>query len=228
MQRVTSGMEKLDRLMGGGLPLVPDIVFSGSKEDVHMLSQRLLVNRLNAGDVCVYGTVSRTREEVQDDLTSMGWDMSPFLEGGTLRILDYFSLAEEEPRTPRERLEALSSMDKKALDPEMIRLVFAKAVYGLRDKMPDRRFLSILDSIDALLLLFGLESTLLFKKMTFNVLKDAPNLGVGLLCNEFLSEEIVESVRTASGVFIELGRGRDEKPIFRVTKDIYADWMPLF
>ena len=40
MNNVTSGIPNLDRLMGGGLPVVPDIVVCGRDEDLYQFSQQ--------------------------------------------------------------------------------------------------------------------------------------------------------------------------------------------
>jgi hypothetical protein len=68
------------------------------------LSPDYVWNRLNAGDLCLYDTISRTREEVIADLRSKGWNVSPFINAGVLRIIDYLALAEDKPGTPEERL----------------------------------------------------------------------------------------------------------------------------
>jgi len=214
---------------------VPDIVVSGREEDVYLFSLHLLWNRLIAGDLCLYGTVSRTREEVHADLASKGWDVSPFITMGVLRIVDYFSLAEGEPTTPDEKLRVLFEIGEEALVPEMFCKVLAKEFHGMRDGEPDRRFLAMFESLERLVTLIGLENTLSAEEIIANLLKDTNSLGVALLCSEFASEETVKAIKDVAGVLIEIKRERKEKQaqrMVRVTKmsheDFHTDWMPLF
>ena len=232
MQLATTGISNLDRLFGGGLPREPDIVVSGSKEDLHLFSQYLLWTRLNAGDLCLYGTVSETVEGVQADLALKGWDVSPFIERRILRIVDFLSLAEKEPKTPEEKWEAIFSIGEEGLAPERIYQVLAKEFHGLRGIEPNRRFVAILDSVDMLIGLMGMKNALHYKEMMLNLLKDTNSLGVALLCNEFFSGERLETIKDTASIFIELKQEQKEKKIqrmIRVTKpeDLSNDWMPF-
>lgn len=235
MQRILLGMPGLDRLLGGGLPKVPDVAVWGGEEDGALFSQRLLWNRLNAGDLCLYGTVSRTREEFYNDLVSKGWDVSPFIRAGSLRIVDYLSLADSSPQTPGERLDTLFSMGKEVLVPEGFFRVLTREFHGMRGGDRGRTFIAFLESLDKLIMAMGLDNTLRFKDLISKFLKDTNSVGIGLLCNEFLTRETSEAMRAAASVFIELRRGEMESQIqtmVRVTKlpneDIPTDWVPLY
>ena len=156
-----------------GLPVVPDIIMCGSEEDVYLFSQQLLWNRLNAGDTCLYGTISQTREEVEEDLFSRGCDVSPYVRAGVLRIADFISLVGEDNKTTDERLHVLLSMDENMLVPEKYFQVLLTEFLSWKGKRPDRIFTIFFDSIGKLVSLVGLENTLRLSKLMFTLVRSS-------------------------------------------------------
>jgi KaiC/GvpD/RAD55 family RecA-like ATPase len=230
MERIHSGVSKLDQLLGGGLPVVPDIVVSGSQREIYLFAQQFLWNRLTkGGDLCLFGTLSYTRDEVIEDLASKGWDVSPFLNTGTLEIVDYLSLADDGPRPPDDKLGLLHSIHLEDLVPERFYRVLLREFYALRSHYPNRRFVAILDSVDRMIAAMGIMGTLRFEQMMLELLKSSNSVGVALLCTDFLSEELLDAIRATSSVFIELKheRTRHMQPMVRIVKDVYTDWNPL-
>ncbi len=229
MERIATGFANLDRLASGGLPSVPDTVVSGSEEDVYLFSQRLLWNCINAGGLCLYGTLSRTREDVLMDLASGGLDASPFINAGSLRIVDFLSLAGRKPQTPDEKLKAILLLGEEALSPDRFHKVLTEEFQDLT-RGKSRRFLAILDSVDKLITIMGLENTLRFEEMVVKLFRDTNSLGIALLYDEYTSDEDREAARAKASIFIELKKEKDKKQVqrmFRITKGIYIDWTPL-
>jgi hypothetical protein len=228
LPRVESGMVSLDFLLQGGLPLDPDIVLCGSHDDISSLAHTILWHRLQAGDVCLYGTLSRTREDVVREWAMKGRNVLPFLDDGHLEVLDYLSLADEIAQTPLEKLKLLLSMTFKTLDPAHFQHVLAREYWRVQNHHPHCRFVAILDSIDHLIGLMGLEKTLTFKMMIDTLLRDTKSLGIALLCHEPVSPKDIVAVRNAASIFIELTRDQNGALKVRVTKDLHANWTSLF
>jgi len=219
MLYVRSGIFDLDRHLGGGLAVVPDMIVCGSEEDIYLFSQQLLWNRLNAGDFCFYGTISRTREEVVTDLLSRKWDVSPYIKAGMLKVADFLSLIGEDEKTTDERLETFLSLDENAIVPENYFQVLLKEFVSWKGCNPDRVFTIFFDSLDKLITLVGLDDTLRLNKLMFSLLKDVNALGIALLCNEYLSLEELEAVKNVVRVFIEVELNQSNLE-FQVTKSI--------
>jgi len=219
MLYVRSGISDLDIHLGGGLPIIPDIIVCGSEEDLYLFSQQLLWNRLIAGDFCFYGTISRTREEIQADLLSRKWDVLPYIKAGTLKVSDFLSLIGEDEKTTDERLETFLSIEENAIVPENYFQVLLTEFLTWKGYNPDRIFTIFFDSLDKLITLVGLDDTLRLNKLMFSLLKDVNALGIALLCDEYLSPEELEAVKNVIRVFIEVEL-KESKFEFQVTKCI--------
>lgn len=226
LQLIPTGMPNLDHLLGGGFPPIPDVAICGSEEDIRSFAHQLLWNRLNAGDTCLYASLSQTREEVHADLVSKGWEVAPFIEKGALRIVDYFSLADKEPQKLTEKIEALYAMEEKDLVPEKFYQVLAKEFYRLKGGKA-QRFLVMLDSVDRAIGLMGIENAFRLREMVSNLFKDTNSVGIVLLCSEYVPEEIYDWAKTAASVLIELKHEGNGQQMVRVTKNLYTDWTPL-
>jgi hypothetical protein len=228
MSRIESGLVSLDFLLHGGLPMDPDVVIYGNMDDTSSLAHTILWHRLQAGDVCLYGTLSRVRDDMIRELTTKDWDILPFLDDGRLEILDYLSLADELAQTPLEKLKLLLSMTFKTLDSSHFYHGLSEEYWRVQNQHPHRRFIAILDSIDNVIGLIGLEKTLTFKARMDELLRDTNSLGIALLYQESASPREVEAVRTASSIFIEITRNQNNEPKIRITKDLHATWASLF
>jgi hypothetical protein len=228
MSRVESGLVSLDFLLQGGLPLDPDIVICGSHDDISSLAHTILWHRLQAGDVCLYGTLSRIRDEVVRELVMNGRNVRPFLDDGRLEVLDYLSLADEIAQTPLAKLKLLLSMTFKTLEPSHFYHGLSKEYWRIQNQHPHCRFVALLDSIDHVMGLIGLEKTLTFKARMDQLLRDTNSLGIALLHRESASPHEVDAIRSAASMFIELTRNSQGAPKIRITKDLHANWASLF
>jgi hypothetical protein len=228
MSRVETGFTSLDFLLRGGIPEDPDVVICGAAPDVAMMSQSMLWHRLQAGDACVYGTLSQTRDEFLNDMQAQDHDLTPFLEDGQLAVLDYLSLSDDVATTPLDKMRVLLALWTKTINPQTLFMPLSREFWRLQNEHPSRRFLAILDSIDHIIKLVGLQATLAFKQLIDELLQETLSLGIGLLCTESLSSEELEAVRNASSLFIELHRDANGLPKIRVTKDLHMPWSSLF
>lgn len=235
LQYVRSGIASLDDLFGKGLPVVPDIVACGPEKVVYPLSLHLSWNRLNAGDLCLYSTIARTREEVRHDFITEKLGVSRFIKIEALRIVDFFSLADKADELPDEKWSALLSMDETSLAPEMFNAILEKEVHSFRSRNPGRRLVIIFESLERLVTLIGLENTLTAEKMMLTILNDSNSVGVALLYDDLITTKTSEAIKAVARVFIELKgerKGQEILPMARVTKPQHnkekATWALLY
>ena len=203
MLHVKSGVSNKKHVPKGELPTIPDIVVCGKEEDVYHYSLHHLWKRLKAGDVCLYGTISRTKEEVTSDLIQEGLDVSSYIEEGCLRVVDFLSLADRNSETS-DPVDVLLSIGRDSLVPEKFFDVLNVEFQSLREKEPKRRFSAILDSVDRMIVLIGLMNFLSFEKMIYDLFKDQDCQGVGLLYNEFLADDMISLMKRIAGIFVEI------------------------
>ena len=227
MESITLGIHFLDPLLKGSLAKTKNIVVGGRNDDAYEFSLRLASNWTNTQDICLYGTISRTREEIISDLTSRDKEISVSIANGSLRIVDYLASAEEEPGTLEERIETLLNMTPNALEPEKFYQVFMRELRDANSRHPGKKFLAIFDSLDTLFSAMGSEDSLRFAGLTFKVLEETNGVGVALLCMERMPEETLEIVRYAADVFIVLEREEREKEIHRTFRIIKPEGMPF-
>jgi archaellum biogenesis ATPase FlaH len=228
VSRVESGFTSLDFLLRGGIPEDPDVVICGTATDVAMIARNILWHRLQAGDACVYGTLSQTCDEFLTDMQTQDRDVTRFLEDGQLAVLDYLSLSDDIATTPLEKMRVLLSLWTKTINPQTLFKPLAREFWRVQNQHPTKRFLAILDSIDHVIKLVGLQATLAFRQLIDDLLHETHSLGIGLLCTDTLSTEELEAVRNASSLFIELHRDINGLPKIRVTKDLHMPWSSLF
>jgi KaiC/GvpD/RAD55 family RecA-like ATPase len=227
LESITSGIRALDPLLRGSLAKTTNIVVSGSTDDPYEFSLDLVSNWNSTRDICLYGTISRTREEIIWDLTSRDKEISASVVNGTLRIVDYLASAEEEPGTPEERIDTLLNMTPNALEPEKFYQVFMRELKDANSRHPGKKFLAVFDSLDTLFSAMGSEDSLRFAGMTFKVLEETNGVGVALLRAERMPEETLEIVKYAADVFIVLEKEKKEKEIYRTFRIIKPEGIPL-
>lgn len=232
MRRVASGVSILDRLLEGGLPSVPDIIVSGLEEDIRSFSQRILWHRLNAGDFGFYGTISRLREEVYNDFISQGWDVSSFLGTRALKIVDFFYLAGDDPMTPDEGWNTNFPANDEVFASQLVQ-IFSKELVDVKRGNPHQNFLTVFESLEKLVALIGLPTTLRVKQKVLNLVKDTNSTVISLLCTDFPSDTVFNAIKAVTSVFIEIKRdpkGKEPQYMIRITKSphnvVFGDWIP--
>jgi hypothetical protein len=146
-------------------------------------------------------------------LARKGFDVLPYKEKGSLRIVDFLSLVGNDQYSSDERLRILLSMKEEILIPERCYLVLLKGFLNMGWK--SGRFFAFLDSIDKLVTLMGLDETLRFKDMMTKLLKENDSVGIGLLYNNYISKETLEAITHAAGTIIEIKN--EEIEIIKIT-----------
>ncbi len=95
MDKVKSGIEGLDTLLFGGFPKGRACLISGEPGTGKTLfSLQFLLEGLKNGEICTYITIDERPEHIVLDAQALGWDLTPYLDNGSLEIMDvtaYFS-----------------------------------------------------------------------------------------------------------------------------------------
>jgi circadian clock protein KaiC len=95
MEQIKTGIEGLDALLYGGIPQGRTCLISGEPgTGKTIFSLQFLLEGLQHGEKALYITIDEKPEHVLLDAESLGWSLRPFLDNGSLKILDvtgYFS-----------------------------------------------------------------------------------------------------------------------------------------
>lgn len=89
-----TGAEELDRMLGGhGLPRASGLTIDGPPNvGKRTLCMQILVAALQRSEACTYVSYRDTWRRVLHKFSSFGWDVSPYLEKGILKIVDNASV----------------------------------------------------------------------------------------------------------------------------------------
>ncbi|MFC1753496.1 RAD55 family ATPase [Thermoproteota archaeon] len=95
MEKIATGIKGFDELVFGGLPKGRAYLVSGEPgTGKTIFSLQFLLGGLLKGEKCIYISIDEKPEHVIEDAKALGWDLMPYLENGSLQILDvtsYFS-----------------------------------------------------------------------------------------------------------------------------------------
>ncbi|NDD66493.1 hypothetical protein EBZ35_02430 [bacterium] len=89
MQRISSGIEGVDHLLGGGLPQGRAVLVAGEPGvGKTILTLQFLLEGLKNGELGVYISIDERAEHVIQDALSLGWELAPYLQSGQLKMVD--------------------------------------------------------------------------------------------------------------------------------------------
>ncbi len=101
-QRVSTGIEKLDELIGGGLIKGRSYLIAGEPGTGKTLfSLQYVLNGIQKGENGIYVSIDEKPEHVIEDAKSMGWDIEAEIKKEKMQILDvtpYFAKARGEKK----------------------------------------------------------------------------------------------------------------------------------
>lgn len=96
MEKVTTGIEGVDRLLSGGLPKGKSYLIAGEPGTGKTLfCIQYLLEGAKKGEKSIYISIDERPEHIIFDAESMGWPIRTYLEDGSLTIIDvtsYFSM----------------------------------------------------------------------------------------------------------------------------------------
>ena len=195
------------RFLSDDPPRVPIVIVSGDPRDVYAYSLLFLWKRCNAGDLCLYGTLTRTADDVERELRDRRWDVTLYLQNGNLKIIDYLALSDTQPRTPEAKIETVWNMPPDIWQPERLHRILTTELRAMRRYHPHRRFYPILDSVDRLVMAFDIPDTLRFASLVADTLQAVNGTGIGLLDKDSLTPNQLAHVKPTANLFIPLTSG---------------------
>ncbi|NOZ81622.1 MAG: GTP-binding protein [Candidatus Micrarchaeota archaeon] len=197
MTGITTGIEKLDRLLSGRLEKNRKILFFSSPGiDVPAFAQQVLFSSLENGDSGIYAVFNKPPESVREGMKEYMWDVEKFEEEGKLLFLDGFS-----------KVMKSEASEKFSCDPrnfEEVKGSFENALAELSGKKT-----VVVDEISNLIDLLGEEKVLELVKMI-----NSESSVVCIFTNWLYPEELVEKLRKSFDEVVEF-KSIEEKVILR-------------
>ena len=103
MERVKTGIEGLDEMLGGGIPKGHSVAVIGSfGTGKTTFSMQFIWEGLKNGESCIFLSLEEDEDSILESARSFGWDMEEYVESGSLLIL---KLDPEDAKSSVERLE---------------------------------------------------------------------------------------------------------------------------
>jgi KaiC domain protein len=88
VELVSTGVEGLDEMLGGGLPKNHIVTVLGAfGTGKTTLSLQFIMRGLAKGEKCIFITLEETVESIKKNAQSYGWDLQKFQDDGTLAIV---------------------------------------------------------------------------------------------------------------------------------------------
>ena len=89
MDRVSTGVPGLDKLIHGGYPKGSSVLISGGTgTGKTTFSLQYLWDGLQKGESCVFISLEETTQEIKNDALGFGWDLEPYIKSGKFTIVE--------------------------------------------------------------------------------------------------------------------------------------------
>lgn len=90
MEKVKTGIEKLDTLLYGGFPKGRAYLISGEPgTGKTIFTLQFLKKGIELGEKCIYISIDEKPEHIIKNAESLGWDLQDYLNKGQLKIFDF-------------------------------------------------------------------------------------------------------------------------------------------
>ena len=99
MNKILTGIEGLDNICGGLDKGRAYLVSGEPGAGKTIFSWQFLLAGLKNGEHCLYISIDEKAEHLLVDMEKMSWDIKPYLENATLKILDVTSYFNSSPKT---------------------------------------------------------------------------------------------------------------------------------
>lgn len=92
VRRISSGVQGLDKEIGGGLPEgTTTMVYGPPKTGKSVFAFHFLLESVRTAEPCLFVTTDYVSEELSRRMSSFGWDIHDALRKGTIRLVDMTS-----------------------------------------------------------------------------------------------------------------------------------------
>ncbi|HJX24392.1 MAG TPA: ATPase domain-containing protein [Candidatus Bathyarchaeia archaeon] len=92
LRRISTDINNLDSVLGGGLPVPAGIVVVGEQNShISLFVRQVTWSLLNKGFSCLYYAVDESAAEIREFFKTIGMDIEPFEKKGMLQFADIFS-----------------------------------------------------------------------------------------------------------------------------------------
>ncbi len=185
IERIETGIQKLDGLIEGGFPSNSSILVTGpSGTGKTIFCIQFLTHGANKGEKGLYVALEERPSDVRREMTRFGWDLAKYEEDGSLLILDVAN--------PRARM---PSREKYSIQTQFDVETFANRLYEMIGQNEIKRV--VVDSLPALTFHFGD-----FGEIR-NAIHEINNLLLELGCNVVLVSETTDFTQGVSRFGVE-------------------------
>ncbi|MBU7042548.1 MAG: AAA family ATPase [Theionarchaea archaeon] len=212
MEKIPTGVQGLDDVLGGGFPRSTTILVSGpSGTGKSILCMQFLYKGIQEHDENgIYVTLEARPKDLRTEMQSLGWDIQSYEEQGKLAIMDSASVASK--MYTGEKFAMPSRLDVDGL---------ISKIHGLTKKINARRL--VIDSLPALELRVtdtGLIRTIIYRLSSLLLeIKVTSLLTTESVHPDMISRYGVEEFVCRGVIMLDLEeRGNDLKRVLRVRK----------
>ncbi len=185
IERIETGIQKLDGLIEGGFPSNSSILVTGpSGTGKTIMAIQWLVHGASKGEKGLYVALEERPCDVRREMTRFGWDLAGLEQEGSLFILDVAN--------PRARL---PSREKYTIQTEFTVETFANKLYEMISQNTIKRV--VIDSLPALSFHFGDLAEIR------NAIHEINSLLLELGCNVILVSETTDFTKGVSRFGVE-------------------------
>jgi KaiC/GvpD/RAD55 family RecA-like ATPase len=198
----STGIEALDKILGGGLPRPSTIAITGPmRSGKSVLAKQIVANMLkDESCCCLYYAVDHPADEVREGLKSIGLAVEECEKKGTFYFVDVFALGVQQVSERIEKSEPRSSVIGSGLRfPDIIDMGRAYAMKNLRKKQ-----LWILDSITTLFLMHDRKETFQYLQTIRYITRFFHTIGIAINHTGVFDEKVENAYYGFADVLIEL------------------------
>ncbi len=99
MERALTGIDKLDEILKGGIPVPSALLILGEVgTGKSVICQQFIYKQAKMGIPCAYFCIDHSPEDVKDNMRSLGWDPVEFENSGLIKFVDLFVGREKESK----------------------------------------------------------------------------------------------------------------------------------
>jgi len=202
----STGIEALDKMLGGGLPRPSAIGLTGPiGSGKSILAKQIVANVLKEGVSCLLYAIDQSAEEIKNDLKAMGVQVEKHESEGTLSFVDIFTTGVKKVMESYVKYEPGTSVLQSGLQfSDLIEMGRKFTLSNLR-----RKQLVVLDSLTPILLTSDAREVFSYCQTLKYATRFANAIGIGINHTGVLDERLENAIYGFADGLIELKRTSD-------------------